>query len=184
MNRVIAHPDVQRYYPLLAESAHSVASYQLRTRATIIGNICNASPAGDTIGACLVYQGRAECVSAQMERARNRWQLSSKVLAVTPSNPATSSPPSTCPSPPLNHAGIISKSTATWLVTWPLWALLRWDTPIPTVPSGYRFRLALASVAPVPFVPSRPRPILAEKPHQCRNDRRSRPGRDGCLHPD
>ena len=55
MNRVIASPDVQAHYPLLAEACRSVASYQLRTRATIVGNICNASPAGDTIGACLVF---------------------------------------------------------------------------------------------------------------------------------
>ena len=57
MNRVAASPDVQAHYPLLAEACHSVASYQLRTRATIVGNICNASPAGDTIGACLVFGG-------------------------------------------------------------------------------------------------------------------------------
>ena len=57
MNRVIASPDVQAHYPLLAEACRSVASYQLRTRATIVGNICNASPAGDTIGACLVLGG-------------------------------------------------------------------------------------------------------------------------------
>ena len=57
MNRVIAFPDAGRVYPLLVEAARSVASYQLRNRATIIGNICNASPAGDTIGACLVLQG-------------------------------------------------------------------------------------------------------------------------------
>jgi len=57
MNRVIAFPDAGRVYPLLVEAARSVASYPLRNRATIIGNICNASPAGDTIGACLVFQG-------------------------------------------------------------------------------------------------------------------------------
>ncbi len=57
MNRVTASPDVQAHYPLLAEACRSVASYQLRTRATIVGNICNASPAGDTIGACLVLDG-------------------------------------------------------------------------------------------------------------------------------
>ena len=57
MNRVIAHPDALRLYPALVEAAHSVASYQLRNRATIVGNLCNASPAGDTIGACIVYQG-------------------------------------------------------------------------------------------------------------------------------
>src|SRR5512136_2626143 len=57
MNRVIASPDVCSHYPLLAEACRSVASYQLRTRATVVGNICNASPAGDTIGACLVLDG-------------------------------------------------------------------------------------------------------------------------------
>ena len=45
MNRVIASSEVQAHYPLLAEACRSVASYQLRTRATIVGNICNASPA-------------------------------------------------------------------------------------------------------------------------------------------
>ncbi len=57
MNRVIASPEVQQHYPLLAEACRSVASYQLRTRATMVGNICNASPAGDTIGACLALGG-------------------------------------------------------------------------------------------------------------------------------
>jgi CO/xanthine dehydrogenase FAD-binding subunit len=57
MNRVIATSQVQANYPLLAEACRSVASYQLRSRATVVGNICNASPAGDTIGACLVLQG-------------------------------------------------------------------------------------------------------------------------------
>ena len=58
MNRLIASPDVNEHYPVLAEAAHTVASYQLRTRATIAGNICNASPAGDTIGSCLVLDAK------------------------------------------------------------------------------------------------------------------------------
>ena len=57
MNRVITSPEVQAIYPLLVDSCRSVASYQLRTRATIVGNICNAFTAGDTIGACLVLDG-------------------------------------------------------------------------------------------------------------------------------
>ena len=57
MNRVIASPAVQEVYPLLVEACQSVASYQLRTRATVVGNLCNASPAGDTNGACLALDG-------------------------------------------------------------------------------------------------------------------------------
>ena len=39
---------------VLAESAHSVGAPQIRNAGTIGGNICNASPAGDTIPALLV----------------------------------------------------------------------------------------------------------------------------------
>ena len=39
MNRVIASPEVQTNYPLLVEACRSVASYQLRMRATLAGAI-------------------------------------------------------------------------------------------------------------------------------------------------
>ena len=58
MNAMAASPLVADNYPLLAQAARTVASYQLRTRATVVGNICNASPAGDTIGACIVLGGK------------------------------------------------------------------------------------------------------------------------------
>ena len=48
MNQVAGHPTVQARYDLLAQACNSVASYQLRNRATLGGNICNASPAADT----------------------------------------------------------------------------------------------------------------------------------------
>jgi carbon-monoxide dehydrogenase medium subunit len=57
MNRVITPPEVQATYPLLVDGCRSEASYQLRTRATIVGNNSNSSSAGDTIGACLVLDG-------------------------------------------------------------------------------------------------------------------------------
>ena len=48
MNQVALHAHVQQSYDLLAQACNSVASYQLRNRATVGGNICNASPAADT----------------------------------------------------------------------------------------------------------------------------------------
>ena len=71
MNRLVASPDVNTDYPVLAEAAHAVASYQLRTRATVVGNICNASPAGDTIGACLVLDARLRVHGVDGDRAES-----------------------------------------------------------------------------------------------------------------
>ncbi len=57
MNRVGVHPAVKEHYAVLTDAIDTVAGYQLRSRATIVGNICNASPAGDTIGACMLLGG-------------------------------------------------------------------------------------------------------------------------------
>lgn len=60
MNQVAAHPLVQQHYDLLAQACSSVASYQLRNRATIGGNCCNASPAADTAPALYCLDAVAE----------------------------------------------------------------------------------------------------------------------------
>ncbi len=43
------NPLVGQYCPALADAAREFAGVQIRHRATIGGNICNASPAGDTL---------------------------------------------------------------------------------------------------------------------------------------
>ncbi len=60
MNQVAAHPLVLAGYDLLAQACNSVASYQLRNRATIGGNCCNASPAADTAPALFCLDAVAE----------------------------------------------------------------------------------------------------------------------------
>ncbi len=46
---------IRREFAALAEGAVVVGSAQIRNRATLAGNICNASPAADTVPALLVY---------------------------------------------------------------------------------------------------------------------------------
>ena len=53
------HPAIRRHYPALAAAAASFAGVQVRNLATVGGNICNASPSGDTLPALLAYG--AEC---------------------------------------------------------------------------------------------------------------------------
>jgi carbon-monoxide dehydrogenase medium subunit len=55
MTDVAADPLVRRHFPALAEAAAVVGSVQIRNRATIAGNICNASPAADTAPPLLVH---------------------------------------------------------------------------------------------------------------------------------
>jgi CO/xanthine dehydrogenase FAD-binding subunit len=49
-------------FAALAEAAAYVGSAQIRNRATLAGNICNASPAADTAPALLVYGARVVAV--------------------------------------------------------------------------------------------------------------------------
>lgn len=46
---------VRQHFEALADAAAVVGSVQIRNRATLAGNICNASPAADTAPALLVY---------------------------------------------------------------------------------------------------------------------------------
>ena len=55
MTDILRDRRVKRHFPALADAAHVVGSVQIRNRATLAGNICNASPAADTAPALLVY---------------------------------------------------------------------------------------------------------------------------------
>jgi carbon-monoxide dehydrogenase medium subunit len=161
MNRVIAHPAVQTCYPLLAEACRSVASYQLRTRATVVGNWCNASPAGDTIGACLVLEGilSVHGVDGLRQEPLASFFVGPGKTRLQPGDIATALH---LPLPPEGCEGMYIKLGRNNLSDLAIVGVTALGSPLASLPSGYRFRIALASVAPVPLVPEAAETFLAE----------------------
>jgi CO/xanthine dehydrogenase FAD-binding subunit len=66
---IVSDPRIQHHFPALVEAASVVGSIQIRNRATLTGNICNASPAADTAPALLVYGAIVNAISASGERS-------------------------------------------------------------------------------------------------------------------
>ena len=58
MTAIAADERVRRDYRALAEAAAVVGAVQIRNRATLAGNLCNASPAADTAPTLLAYGAR------------------------------------------------------------------------------------------------------------------------------
>jgi len=163
MNRLVASPEVQEHYPVLAEAAHSVASYQLRSRATVAGNICNASPAGDTIGACMVLDGvlHVHGLKGEREEPLNTFFLGPGKTRLTPGDIVTAI---RFPLPPAGYAAKYIKLGRNALSDLAIVGVTALGYPDSEAASGCRFRLALASVGPTPLRAAQAEAILADKP--------------------
>jgi carbon-monoxide dehydrogenase medium subunit len=151
MNKVISNIHVLQHYPLLAEAAKSVASYQLRNRATIVGNICNASPAGDTIGSCILYKGILNVVSPSGRRiisldgffqgpGKTTLKPGDLVLSIS------------FPIPAKVHYGRYLKLGRNAEGDLSITGVTILASQDASKPSGFHFQVVLASVAPIPLV--------------------------------
>ncbi|MDR1678138.1 MAG: xanthine dehydrogenase family protein subunit M [Deltaproteobacteria bacterium] len=58
--QIHSSPMVREKLPAVAEAAHYVASLQIRRKATLVGNICNASPSADTAGILLAMGAKVK----------------------------------------------------------------------------------------------------------------------------
>ncbi len=68
VNDLLEFPETSRYYPVLHAAGDELATYQLRNRATVVGNIVTASPCGDFGSPLLTLSGEVVLVSAAGER--------------------------------------------------------------------------------------------------------------------
>jgi CO/xanthine dehydrogenase FAD-binding subunit len=68
INDLLRSAVVRERFPLLASCAHDLASYQLRNRATVVGNVVNASPCSDMAPALLCLGARAVISSRKGQR--------------------------------------------------------------------------------------------------------------------
>jgi carbon-monoxide dehydrogenase medium subunit len=60
--RIYEHPDLARTYPALFDAVSLIGGIQIQSRASLGGNLCNASPAADTVPALIAHE--AACVIA------------------------------------------------------------------------------------------------------------------------
>ena len=65
INEILRDPSVGKHYPLLVECGHDLASYQIRNRATIMGNVVNASPCSDMAPGLLCLGAQAIIASSK-----------------------------------------------------------------------------------------------------------------------
>lgn len=163
MNALAAHPAVTAHYPLLAQAVETVASYQLRTRATLGGNLCNASPAADTAPAALVLE--AQCVVWGPDGERvipvNAFFLGVRKTALRPGEFLTRID---FPLPPGGWAGRYIKLGRNAGGDLAIVGVAVMGYPDSSAASGYRFRMALASVAPTPIRVPAAESLLSAQP--------------------
>jgi len=162
MNQIACHPDVQIHYPLLAEAANSVASYQLRNRATLGGNLCNGSPASDTAPAVLLLEGRMVLYGQNGEREApaETFFLGPGATAMQTGELMTAV---RFPVPPAGSAGRYLKLGRNKAGDLAIAGVAVLGFPDETA-SGYRFRIGLSSVAPVPLRAPEAEEVLAASP--------------------
>lgn len=68
MTTILQDEGIRRWFPALLEAAAVVGSIQIRNRATLVGNVCNASPAADTVPVLLVHDAVANIAGPGGER--------------------------------------------------------------------------------------------------------------------
>src|SRR5690606_7531799 len=65
---ISSHPVLGQFWPGVVEAIALIGSVQIQSRATPGGNLCNASPAADSVPALIVARARCQLISAAGQR--------------------------------------------------------------------------------------------------------------------
>jgi len=162
MNTVANHPEIRARYPVLVEAIREVGGYQLRTRATVIGNLCNASPGGDTIGPCLVYGTEALVAGSDGERTvpLTEFFKGPGKTCLEPSEIVTAL---RLPFPPKGAQGVYRSIGRNKLGDLAIAAVTVLGYPETDNPSGFAFKISLSAVAPTVIFAEEAQALLAEE---------------------
>ena len=150
LNQLSAHPDVKKNYQILSQSADTVGNYQLRNRATLGGNICNASPSADMAPAALVLEGEVSLSGPDGERvmALDQFWIGPGKTALRDNEFLTAVH---FPIPPSGAVGRYLKLGRSKMGDLAIVGVAVLGYPDPEVPAGIRFRIGINSTAPTVY---------------------------------
>jgi carbon-monoxide dehydrogenase medium subunit len=161
--RIYEHAEVSAAYPALADAARIVGGWQIQSRASVGGNLCNSSPAGDTIGPLIALGARCVLVGPRGTRevpveefctapGKNVIQPGEMLTTIVLPPPAGRSGSAYERFIPRNEMDIAVVGAASWV---------RLDASGKTIEEA---RVALAAVAPTPKFAAEASRWLAGKP--------------------
>jgi len=163
LNNLFRHPDSVKYYQVLCEAANTVGNYQLRNRATLGGNICNASPSADMAPAALVLEGEVSLSGPDGERV-----LTLEQFWVGPGKTALKEYEFLTavhfPNPPSGAVGRYLKLGRSKMGDLAIVGVAVLGYPDSEVPAGIRFRIGINSTAPTAYRVPRVEELLAQSP--------------------
>jgi CO/xanthine dehydrogenase FAD-binding subunit len=143
-SELIEAETVKRHFPLIVETARTVASTGIRNRATMAGNICSAVPCLDSGPLLLAYDAIVTVVGAAGKRdiPVAKWFVGPRKTALKPGEMVSGI---TIPLPEAKHAGCfikLGRYAGEDLAQASVLALAL---------AGNSYHIAFGSVAPVPF---------------------------------
>ena len=154
---------VRERLPLLWESCHQFASLQIRNTATIGGNICRASPSGETLAPLLVLEAKAKLAFSDGQKIEgfNSFFLGPGKTALGSKGLLTEIE---IPYPPQGSRGVYLKHAVRGAMDIAMVGVAVQVTPNAANSSLQDVRIGLGAVAPTPIRATKAEAILRGKP--------------------